>query len=65
MSPPRSRATASPVTQSPPGASFRSSVGGQLLSGAAPVPFEEAFDFERGLFEIIAAARRIEFGKPL
>ena len=54
-----------PVTQSPPGASFRSSVGGQLLTGAAPVPFEDAFDFERGLFEIIAAARRIEFGKAL
>ena len=65
MSPPRSRATASRSTQSPPGRRSARPLAGSLLSGAAPVPFEEAFDFERGLFEIIAAARRIEFGKPL
>jgi monoamine oxidase len=53
------------VTQSPAGKTFRSGVGGQLLSGAAPVPLEEAFDFERALVDIIVAARRIEFGAPL
>ena len=53
------------VTQSLAGKTFRSRVGGQLLSGAAPVPLEEAFDFERALVDIIVAARRIEFGAPL
>ena len=53
------------VTQSPAGKTFRSGVGGQLLSGAAPVPLEEAFDFERALVDVIVAARRIEFGAPL
>jgi monoamine oxidase len=54
-----------PVSQSPAGVSFRSAVAGQLLSGSAPVPLEEAMDFERGLFEVIAGARRIDFGAPL
>lgn len=53
------------VAQSPAGRAFRSRVGGQLLTGHAPVPLEEAMDFERGLFHVIAAAHRIEFGKPL
>jgi monoamine oxidase len=54
-----------PVAQSPAGKSFRSGVGGELLSGAAPVSIEEFFDFERGLYHVIAAAHRIEFGQPL
>jgi monoamine oxidase len=54
-----------PVGQSPAGRSFRSVVAGDVLSGGFPLPLEEVSDFERGLFEIIAGARRIEFGKPL
>jgi len=54
-----------PVTQSPAGKSFRSAVGGRLLEGPAPVPLEQAMDFERGLYAVIAAAHRIEFGRAL
>ena len=53
------------VSQSPPGLAFRSGVGGELLSGYAPVPLDDAIDFERGLYEVIHAARRIEFGAAL
>ena len=53
------------VTQSPPGASFRTEVGGELLTGYAPVPLEQAMDLERGLYEVIHAARRLEFGTAL
>ena len=53
------------VAQSPPGRAFRSGVGGELLTGYAPVPLEDAMDFERGLYEVIHAARRIEFGAAL
>ena len=53
------------VSQSPPGRAFRSGVGGELLSGYAPVPLDDAMDFERGLYEVIHAARRIEFGAAL
>ena len=53
------------VAQSPAGRSFRSVVGGEVLTSGFPVPLEEVTDFERGLFEVIAGARRIEFGKPL
>jgi monoamine oxidase len=54
-----------PVAQSPAGEAFRSSVGGQLLAGHAPVPLDEAMELERGLFHVIEAARRIDFGRPL
>jgi monoamine oxidase len=54
-----------PVTESPTGKSFRSGVGGQLLTTGFPIPLEEVADFERGIFELIAGARRLEFGKPL
>jgi monoamine oxidase len=53
-----------PVAQSPAGRSFRSAVADNILSGGFPVPLEEVSDLERGLFGVIAAARRIEFGKP-
>ena len=53
------------VTQSPAGSSFRSAVGGKLLSGPSPVPLEELVELERGLYQVIAAAHRIDFGKPL
>ena len=53
------------VTQSPAGRSFRSVVGEEVLTNGFPVPLDEVADFERGLFEVIAGARRIEFGKPL
>ena len=54
-----------PVAQSPAGKSFRSSVGGQLLNGHAPIPLDEAMELERGLFHVIQAAHRIEFGIAL
>ena len=54
-----------PVAQSPAGASFRTEVAGELLTGYAPVPLEELTDLERGLYEVIHAARRLEFGKAL
>jgi monoamine oxidase len=54
-----------PISQSPTGQSFRTSVGGQLRADGFPIPLEEVGDFERGVFEIIAGARRLEFGKPL
>ncbi len=54
-----------PVAQSPAGASFRTEVAGELLTGYAPVPLEELMDLERGLYEVIHAARRLEFGKAL
>ena len=53
------------VAESPAGKSFRSGVGGELLASGFPIPLEEVADFERGVFEIIAGARRLEFGKPL
>ena len=53
------------VSQSPPGRAFRSGVAGELLTGYAPVPLDDAMDFERGLYEVIHAARRIEFGAAL
>jgi monoamine oxidase len=54
-----------PVAKSPAGVSFRTNVGDRLLTGNAPVPLEEAADLERGLYEVIHAARRIKFGDPL
>lgn len=53
------------VGHSPPGASFRTEVAGELLAGYAPVPLEQAVDLERGLYEVIHAARRLDFGKAL
>ncbi len=53
------------VGHSPAGASFRTGVGGELLTGYAPVPLEQAMDLERGLYEVIHAARRIRFGEAL
>lgn len=53
------------VTQSPAGVSFRTNVADRLLTGYAPVPLEDAMDLERGLYEVIHAARRISFGDPL
>jgi monoamine oxidase len=53
------------VSQSPPAASFRTEVAGEVLTGYAPVPLAEAMDLERGLYEVIHAARRIEFGTAL
>jgi monoamine oxidase len=53
-----------PVGESPTGKSFRSSVAGELRTEGFPVPPEEVGDLERALFEIIAGARRLEFGKP-
>ena len=45
-----------PVAQSPPGAVVPLERGRAAAdSGVAPVPLEEVVDFERGLFEIIAA----------
>jgi monoamine oxidase len=59
------RRYALPVAQSPAGDSFRWGVGGGLLAGASPVPLEEVFELERGIYHVIAAAHRIEFGKAL
>lgn len=53
------------VTQSPAGVSFRTNVADRLLTGYAPVPLEDAMDLERGLYEVIHAARRISFGEAL
>lgn len=53
------------VAQSPAGVSFRTNVADRLLTGYAPVPLEDAMDLERGLYEVIHAARRISFGDPL
>ena len=53
------------VGHSPAGRAFRSGVAGELLTGYAPVPLDDAMDFERGLYEVIHAARRIEIGAAL
>lgn len=53
------------VAQSPAAASFRTEVGGELRTGYAPVPLEQMVDLERGLYEVIHAARRLEFGTAL
>jgi monoamine oxidase len=54
-----------PVSQSPAGKSFRSRVAGYVLSSGFPLPLEEVGELERAFFEVIAAARRIQFGTPL
>jgi monoamine oxidase len=53
------------VGHSPAGVSFRTDVADRLLTGPAPVPLEDMADLERGLYEVIHAARRITFGEPL
>jgi hypothetical protein len=53
------------LRQSPEGQSFRSAVGGRLLTGSAPVPLEDCGDFEHALYHVIHASHRIRFGAPL
>ncbi len=53
------------VAESPAGESFRTEVGGELRTGYAPVPLEQMADLERALYEVMHAARRLEFGTAL
>ncbi len=65
-SPPRSRATASPSTQSPTGTSFRTGVGGQLLTTASRrCRSRRRSTSSAGCSRSSRGARRLEFGKPL
>lgn len=52
------------VTHGDPGTEQRTVSGDQILHGMLPVPHEEIIDLERGVWECLAASRRIEYGKP-
>lgn len=49
-------------TNAAPASVFRWLNGGQLRTGVSPVPIEYFGEMERGLFAIIEASKRIEFG---
>ena len=51
------------LSHSDAGTLHRTLSGGQVLTGHSPVPMEDVPDLERGAFECIAAARRIDNGK--
>lgn len=52
------------TTRCDAGIAHRTISGGQVLTGHSPVPFDDIPDLERGVFECVAAARRIENGVP-
>jgi monoamine oxidase len=52
-----------PIALNPkPAAELRWRINGSVTTGRSPVPLEYIADMERGLYETIHAARRIEFG---
>lgn len=53
-----------PIATNPkPAEELRWRIGGQVSTGRSPVALRYMADMERGLYETIHAARRIEFGK--
>lgn len=52
------------TTHSDVGTAHRFVSGGQVLTGSSPVPVVDIPDLERGVFECVAAARRIKNGEP-
>jgi monoamine oxidase len=52
------------IAHGDPGTEQRTVIGGQILHGMLPVPPEDIVDLERGVWECLAASRRIEYGRP-
>jgi len=52
------------LTHGDPGTEQRTVSGDRLLHGMLPVPQDDIIDLERGVWECLAASRRIEYGTP-
>lgn len=52
------------IAHSDAGTAQRTLSGGRLLTGALPVPHEDIIELERAVWEVLAASRRITYGKP-
>lgn len=52
------------LVHSPAPESYRTNVGGQRLTGPAPVSMTDLAELERAVFELVSASRRLAFGSP-
>ncbi|WP_406349322.1 FAD-dependent oxidoreductase [Streptomyces sp. NBC_00144] len=52
------------IVHGDPGTDQRTVIGGRVLHGQLPVPYEDIVYLERGVWECLAASRRINYGQP-